>query len=312
MIKTHIYINILILASFFASSQTAKEYSEMAENKANNIDYKYALVLINKAINLNDTNQWYPIQKADIEFKLYGPRDAISTILKAIPLNRKKAEFYNRAGTYYESGGIIDSAVYFFNLAIKYALSDTLKNAYLQNRGAAKIANRNFEGAKIDFEKVLEFNPNDIVVLNNVANVYDELGQKNKAISTLKKIIVIDPAFIGTYINLGFSYTEMDSLDLAIQYFNHALTLDPKEPVVFNNRGYAYYKQRNYSAALKDINYSISIYPTNSYAYRNLALVYIATNKKSETCETLSFAKRYGFEQQYGDEVNLLIEKHCK
>lgn len=235
MIKKHTYITIIIFISSFASAQNAKEYSEMAENKTTNNDYKYALVLINKAISLNDTNQWYPIQKADIEFKLYGYRDAISTILKAIPLNRKKAEFYNRAGTYYESGGIIDSAVYMFNLAIKYALNDTMKNAYLQNRGAAKIANRNFEGAKIDFEKVLEFNPNDIVVLNNVATVYDELGQKNKAISTLKKIIRIDPTFIGTYINLGFSYTEIDSMDLAIQYFNHALTLDPKEAVVYNN-----------------------------------------------------------------------------
>lgn len=312
MMKTHLYTILIIFTSCFTYSQTAKEYSEMAESKVANNDYQYALILIDKAIALNDTNEWYPIQKSEIEFKLYGPRDAINTILKAIKLNRKKSEFYNRAGSYYESGGLIDSAVYMFNLAIKYAPNDTLKYAYFQNRGAAKIGNRNFEGAKQDFEKVLEFNPNDIATLNNIANVYDELGEKNKAILTLKKIITIEPNFIGTYVNLGFCYTAMDSIDLAINYFNHALKLDPKEAVVYNNRGYAYYKLKDYASALKDVNYSISLYPTNSYAYRNLALIYIDTKKIHEACDALNYAKYYGFEQQYGEEVNELLKKYCK
>jgi tetratricopeptide (TPR) repeat protein len=312
MMKKHIYSLAILLSFTFINAQTDKEYSDMAEAKVNQSDYKYALVLINKAIALNDTNEWYPLQKADIEFKLYGPRDAISVVLNEIPKHRKNAEYYNRVGSYYESGGMIDSAVYMYNMAIKYAVGDTLKYMYLQNRGAAKIGNRNFVGAKEDLEKVLAFNPNEIATLNNIANVYDELGEKNKAISTLKKIIQINPDFVGTYVNLGFCYTEMDSIDLGIKYFNHALTIEPKDGVIYNNRGYAYYKQKNYSAALKDINHSIELYPTNSYAYRNLALVYIATNKMSEACETLNYAIRYGFEQQYGDEVNTLLKKHCK
>lgn len=312
MMKKYIYFLIFILNTILSNAQTAKEYSDMAYDKVDKEDYKYALALINKAIAINDTNAWYPLQKADIEFKLYGPRDAISVVLNALPKHRKNSEYYNRAGTYYESGGMIDSAVYMYNMAIKYAVGDTLKYMYLQNRGAAKIGNRNFVGAKEDLEKVLAFNPKDIATLNNIANVYDELGEKNKAIHTLKKIIEISPEFVGTYVNLGFCYTEMDSIDLGIKYFNHALTIEPKDGVIYNNRGYAYYKQKNYSAALKDINQSISLYPTNSYAYRNLALVYIATNKMSEACETLNYAIRYGFEQQYGDEVNQLLKKHCK
>lgn len=312
MTQKYIYLTLFVSIAFFAKAQSAKEYADMSDGKVNVGDYKYALVLINKAITLNDTNQWYRMQRSDIEFKLYGPREAINSILKAIPLNRKQAEFYNRAGSYYGSGGIIDSAIYMYNLAIKYATNDTAKYGYIQNRGAAKIGSRDFEGAKLDFEKALEFNPRDIASLNNIANIYDELGQKNKAILTLKKIIKLDSTFIGAYANLGFCYTDMDSISLAFQYFDHAIKLDPKDGSVYNNRGYAYYKMKNYTAALKDINHSISLYPSNSYAYRNLALVYIATNKKSETCETLKYAKDYGFEQWYGPEVNKLIAKHCK
>jgi tetratricopeptide (TPR) repeat protein len=294
------------------SAQTAKEYSEMADTKIENNDYRNALEFINRAIQLNDTNQWYPIQKAEIELKLYGPSEALSVIFKAMHLNRKNSEFYNRAGIYYESAGVTDSAIYMYNLALKFAKDDTTKYAYILNRGTAKASKRDFEGAKLDYEKVLEFNPNDIGTLNNIANVYRELKMPNKGINSLKRIIEIDPTFIGPYINLGFAYLQLDSLDLSIKYFDEALKIDPKEALVYSNRGNVYYKQKKYSAALKDINYSISLYPTNSYAYRNLALVYIATNKMSEACETLKFAEYYGFEQRYGDEVKTLRAKHCK
>lgn len=54
------------------------------------------------------------------------------------------------------------------------------------------------------------------------------------------------------------------------------------------------------------------IYPTNSYAYRNLALVYIELKILKEACNALGYAKSYGFERQYGGEVEALIDKHCK
>jgi tetratricopeptide (TPR) repeat protein len=252
------------------------------------------------------------MQKAEIELKLYGPREAISTVTKALKLNRKNSEYYNRIGSYYESSGYADSAIFMYNIAIKYAKTDTIKYAYILNRGTAKTSKRDFVNAKTDYESVLEFNPNDIGTLNNIAHVYRELGMSNKGIQSLKKIIQLDSSFVGSYLNLGFCYSEMDSLKQALYYFNFALKLDPKEAVAYNNRGHLYYKLKNYAAALKDINYSISLYPTNSYAYRNLALVYLATNKTYEACETLKFAKDYEFEKRYGDEVNILISKHCK
>jgi len=308
----HLFLSFFIFASIAHSAQTAKEYADMASKKVENKDYRNALDFIDRAIQLNDTNQWYPIQKAEIELNLFGPTEALSVIFKAMRLNRKNAEFYNRAGIYYESAGVTDSALYMYNMAIKFAKDDTTKFAYILNRGTAKAGHRDFEGARVDYEKVLEFNPNDIGTLNNIANVYRELKMPNKGIESLKRIIKIDPTFIGPYINLGFAYSQLDSLDLSIKYFDEALKIDPKEALVYSNRGNVYYKQKKYTEALKDINYSISLYPTNSYAYRNLALVYIATNKMSEACETLKFADYYGFEQRYGDEVKTLRAKYCK
>ena len=292
--------------------QSAEEYKEMAEKKMELKNYQYAMELMNKAIALDTKNQWYYLRKADIQFRLSGPTDAIKTVKQAMSLDTKAAEPYNRAGSYYDSGGFPDTAIMMYNEAIKYAKDDTMKYSYTMNRGVAKGSMRDFPGAIKDFESVLAFDPNNIGALNNISPCYRQLGMPHKSIASLKKIILIDPAFVGTYINLGFIYSELDSLDQSVAYFNKALELDPNEPVTYNNRGYVYYKKRDYANALTDINRSIKMYPTNSYAYRNIALVYIALNKMNEACNALSYALSYGFEKRYGTEVSELADKYCE
>jgi tetratricopeptide (TPR) repeat protein len=310
--KKFLFILLLIRIAPFANAQTAKEFEEMAQKKMDAKDYQYAMVLINKAIALDTKNQWYQFQKASIQFELNGPREAIDIIQSAIKLDKKNAEGYNRAGTYYNSGGIADSAIIMFDLAIKYAKTDTIKYSYLMNRGVAKLGKRDFKNAVKDFDVVLAFDPNNLGALMNISSCYGELGRSVECIATLKKVIAMDPTFDGSYGNLGFMYSDMDSLDLAIYYFNKQLELVPTDPVAFNNRGYVYYKKADYASALSDINFSIKAYPTNSYAYRNLALVYIALRKINEACAALSYADSYGFEKRYGPEVSQLLEKYCK
>lgn len=305
---------IIALAGLMCSakSQTAAELSDMSRQKAEAKDYKSALALIDKAISLNDTNQWYYINKADIEFRLYGLRPALMVLSQARAINRKNPEVYNRIAGYYMGANMNDSAISMYNVAIKMADTDTLKKAYLLNRGAAKENMRDFKGAVEDYEQVLAFNPNDLPALNNAAAAYDDLGRVDKSIAYLKKVIVIDPTFIGSYVNLGFIYSGMDSLDLAIYYFNKALSYEPGEALSYNNRGYVYYKKGEYKQALNDINRSLELLKGNSYAYRNMALVYLAMHKDSEACDALETAQHFGFAENYGPEVDELIQKHCR
>lgn len=302
---------LLTILISFSFAQTAAEFDKMADKKMELKDYQYAMVLINKAIALDAKNKWYYLKKADIQFNLSGPAEAIKIVKTAILLDTKEAESYSRAGTYYSSAGWADSAIDMYNTAIKFAKNDTLKNYYISNRGAAKYGIRDFEGAVKDFESVLAFNPNEIGALINVSSAYSELGMVNKSIAALEKIITIDPNEPGSYGNLGFIYSDLDSLDLAIKYFNKVCELDPNDAINYNNRGNNYYKKGDYVNALKDINLSIKMYPTNSYAYRNLALVYIAMKKMNEACTALAYARENGFDQRYGPEVSDLIKKYC-
>ncbi|MBN4065932.1 tetratricopeptide repeat protein [Candidatus Amoebophilus asiaticus] len=310
--KEILLIISILFISTIAYSQDADKYSDMADAKIEQGDFQYAMVLIEKAIALNETNQWFYLKKAEIQFKLSGPLDAIQILQQAILLNPEKPEPYNRVGSYYESAGITDSAIIMYNLAINHSENDTAKYAYIMNRGAAKAGRRDFKEALKDYEAVLKFDPKNIGALNNIASVYRQLGMTDKGIASLKTIISIDGSFIGPYVNLGFIYSKLDSLDLAIEYFGRALLIDPNEALVYSNRGHTYYKKGDYRKALADINLSITLYPTNSYAYRNLALVYIAMDSIKEACTALDYAKSYGFEKRYGSEVKELLNEHCK
>ena len=305
----------LLLVFYCAKAQnTAEEFYEKAKLKNGQQDYQYAATLIDKAILLNDTNMWYWLQKADILLNLKYYSDIIPTLKKAMFVKPKHPEPYSEAGYYYEATGQPDSAIYMYNLAIKFAKVDSIKSSYLMNRGTVKTMYRDFKGALADYKEAIVLSPGSshMAILSNMANTYKDLGDTIKAIETMKEVISLAPSFVGSYVNLGLLYSETDSLDKSLQCFNKALELEPNEALAFNNRGFTYYKMKRYKDALKDVNKSIEMYPSNSFAYKNLALIYFAQNNISEGCTALSYAERYGFEVNYGDEVKKLQEKYCK
>lgn len=254
-----LFVALLFLCFSYVFCQDAESYEEKADMKYEERDYQYAMVLIDKAIALNDTSYWLLLKKSNIELHISGPRKAMTVVEKAIALKPEASESYNYLGLYFESLGIIDTSIMMFDKAIGYAENDTIRFSFILNRGGAKSSIRDFLGAKADLESVLEFNPNDDAALNNIGPVYRQLGMTERAIECLKKLISIDNSLIGPYINLGFIYSKMDSIDYAIEYYNKALAIDPNEALVYSNRGYAYYQNKEYSKALDDINKSIYI-----------------------------------------------------
>ncbi|MEM9023138.1 MAG: tetratricopeptide repeat protein [Bacteroidota bacterium] len=292
--------------------QDVESLLEMAGQKIEQGDLQYAGTIIDKAIALDSTDHWLWLTKAELLFEAYGTPEAMEAVMKAQEIAPDSSEVYNFAGLFLGSGGFTDSAIIMYNQAIALAQNDTLKHSYILNRGWAKMGHRDFDGARVDYNTVLDFDPNNIAALNNLGMIYQELRQNELTIKTLKRIIAIDSASGFSYANLGFTYANMDSLDLAIRYLNQALEMGVDESMVLNNRGYAYYRKKDYQQALEDINASIAGYPTNAYAYRNLALVYIDLEQFDEACRTLQYALYYGYTSRYGDDVEQLVKTHCE
>lgn len=306
-----IVVILMLIQPAKGYAQSADEYFAMATEKREKKDYQYASMLIDKAIQLNASNPWYYLEKANIQLKLADSNQAIWHIKKAIQADTTLSEAYSRAGRFYSSRGFSDSASVMFDDAIRLAKDDTTRHIYLMNRGTHKASFMDYEGAASDLEEVLRFNPTHFSALNNISNVYDELGRREDAIRVMKKCITLEPAAVGPYVNLGLLFSKTDFLDSAIYYFDKAIEKDPNEPLIYSNRGYAFYKMQRFNDAIRDINKSLSMYPTNSYAYKNLGLVYLSMGKKEEGCNALEYAVRYGYALNYGEEVNRLLKKYC-
>lgn len=293
-------------------SQTAEEFQDMCLDKIEKGDYQYAMVLIDKAIRLNDTFDDYYLIKAEIQSRITDTRDAIDIARNAVRVNPLSSANNNELGIYFYLSGELDSAIYWIDKAINLAEDDTARYNYIGNKAMAYMSFRDYENGLKYFEETLAFNPNHINALSNLGVLYIYGKAYSKAISVYKKLIKLDSSFSSSYMNLGLIYSELDSFEKSLFYFDKIKEVEKDNALLYSNRGYTYYKIGEYEKAIIDINHSINLISHNSYAYRNLALVYLAINNKKRACEALEYAYYYGFEDLYGNEVNKLLKKHCK
>jgi tetratricopeptide (TPR) repeat protein len=202
-------------------------------------------------------------------------------------------------------------AILDYDMALQFADSIQWKETVLVNRAQAKRSLHNIEGAVADLEKVLEFNPSSLAALVNLGALLPEIGKTEKAIKCLEKVIQLDSTFVGGYGNLAFLYSEMGEYQKALEISNKLLSFKPDEAYALNNRGYIKYKLNDLAGAMEDINNSIQRLPANPYAFRNRGLVYIAMKKNNEACADFKKALNLGFSEEYGNEVEELVKKHC-
>lgn len=309
--KATIYL-FFVLIPFLSSSQNSEHYQQLAEEKLEQGELKYALNLIEKAIQLDSTNIDNRYTAIDILYNLRRSTEAKYHIDQCAKMYPQSDQVFNMYGEFYIKSNETDLAVESLTKAIQYASDSTMKFNYFINRATAYYLTRSFDLAVTDFEQAYQIDSTNLVLLNNLAAIYGDMDAHNKAIQTGRKTIRLYPEFSGGYMNLAMTYTEIDSFELALKYFELSLQYSANSARIYNNRGFTYYMMEQYQKALQDINHSLNLYPENSYAYRNRALVYLALDLKKEACRDLEIAAYYDFKTNYGDEVEQLQKEHCE
>lgn len=69
-------------------------------------------------------------------------------------------------------------------------------------------------------------NPNDVDLLLSEANMYYQMGEKEKAISILEEAGNMDKSNPGVYNNIGLMYAEIDNTEKAVESYKTALEID--------------------------------------------------------------------------------------
>jgi tetratricopeptide (TPR) repeat protein len=126
--------------------------------------------------------------------------------------------------------------------AFKYALAINPYSAQNYNAlGEAYVTEKEFRAAAEAFEHAAELAPLRCIYWNNLAAADAALGQRDQALSALKKNEAV-AAPHGTWIdwyNLGAAYDKLQAHEKAVTAYDRALELNPRGATVWTSLGSA-------------------------------------------------------------------------
>lgn len=295
----------------FSQNEEAERLFLQASQAVKDREFKDAIKLVDQALAIEANAEMYWLK--------YFAYNQVGEFDKEFQTLNEGLNRFPKASRLYASRGLcerrlreFDASIRNYNLAIKYAETDSAIWSYTVDLAWVKFLQRDYDGCRADCRLVLEEDSLNIRALSDMAMAYEAEYEIDLALSFLNKILTFDSTNVTVIMNMGFVYQKDGQYEKSIEYFDRAIALDPTEGIVYNNRAYSKMKLNDLKGALLDVNKSMELFPNNSYAYRNRALIYIEMGKTKKACKDLESANAWGFTISYGNEVIELQRKYCK
>lgn len=107
-----------------------------------------------------------------------------------------------------------------------------------QIQAATEMLDRgNVDRAAVMLEKILDSEPNDTAVMNNLSVAYLHLNRQDDALRLLKRALHLDSTSAGTQLNLSMAYRSKGDLDNALSHVEQAAALAPWDGRSHRNKG---------------------------------------------------------------------------
>lgn len=182
-------------------------------------NFSLALDHIDNAIALDSTDFDYVMEKADLLYESGNTKDAIVESGKYINHYPDYFGGYYRRGWFKDNSNDTDGAIEDYTMAI--VLQPDYAYAYL-GRGDMYILKGDKKSAEADYRKVIEL---DTIPSNSscAQYAYWGLGQKEKAIEFMDKVIANDSDNAGNYYDAACLHSRMGELEKAIEFMRTAL-----------------------------------------------------------------------------------------
>lgn len=199
-------------ASDVVAYRISQCYSEMG-------NFTLALEHIDNAIALDSTDYDYVMEKADLLYESGNAKNAIAELGKYINHYPDYFGGYYRRGWFKDNSNDTDGAIEDYTMAI--VLQPDYAYAHL-GRGDMYILKGDKKSAEADYRKVIEL---DTIPSNSscAQYAYWGLGQKEKAIEFMDKVIADDSDNAGNYYDAACLHSRMGELEKAIEFMQTAL-----------------------------------------------------------------------------------------
>jgi tetratricopeptide (TPR) repeat protein len=140
-------------------------------------------------------------------------------------------------------------------------------------RGIARQSQDKQDEAIADYEKGLEFRPEDRGMLVNLAVAHIRKKNYDKAENVFKDLMRAHPRQSMNYLTRGAMYIEKGDTAKAMADYDQAITMDPYYAPSYGNRAIVRYQTNDYEGALNDLNEAIRLDTRQSGYFINRGLV---------------------------------------
>ena len=136
-----------------------------------------------------------------------------------------------------------------------------------------------YQKAIKSYEKVIKIKPNNAITHNNLGMIFYKLHEFYKAKECFEKAIEINPNLVDLNINLGAVLTVLKEDQKAVNYFEKAIEINPKKVVAYNSLGNIFYRFNDYDKAINFYEKAIKIDSKYLDSYNNLGVIFNVLGK---------------------------------
>jgi len=180
------------------------------------------------------------------------------------------------------------------------------------NRGDAKTAQGNLDGAIADYTQALMLDPKLADAACDRGLARQSQGDLDGALADYTQAIKLNPKFTIAYRNRGLAQQAKGNFDAAIIDYTHALSLDTKDIQDYYNRGQLKQTKGDFDGALRDLQEYCQLSPPDDFYshYAHLYIWVISTRQKhsQEADQELAAALGQGWKTSANDLTGKLAE----
>ena len=180
-----------------------------------------------------------------------------------------------------------DPSYFLANLDKKQTLG-----AYFNNVGMVMFRARRADDAVFYLEQSTALNPKALDALNNLANLYSEQKQYDRAVSLYRKALETDSNNWQTYFNLGIALAEAGKEDDAITAFTQAAQINPLHAPSHNVLARLYMEKEKWTRALIHLKKLVELEPQNPGHRLRVGHAYLRMDQPALALEWLQETQR--------------------
>lgn len=260
--------------------------ARMAPNHIN-IYYNLANLLREDAAGLQEADELYAlaikmkkdfvdayINRADVLLKLNRSEDALKSYEQALKYSPQNLMALFNLGTYYLQLGNKAEAEKYYRQTLQVDPSYRMALGNLAHLLAeSKEPNKLKETIQL-FEKALELDPTDITSMSSIALAYGDLGQDEKALTWLGRVIEADPSLRSPQYNTAVILNRNKRYMEAIPYIQQLLKYHPSYIKGYHLMGESLFALKRYKEALEFYQKALQLNAQDHMALFNMAIVY--------------------------------------